>query len=180
MALCLQPPKGGAFILALVLQAAAFTAAQAVGAVEDTACLPTPWTLEPCAPAPEPRRGETELNEQRAELALIIASDEQHAARLGDNAELADPVRRGPRDRRNFAGLSDGRWVEHVPATKIGKINASPFLDLRCGIAAGLQTGATASTPLVAMWRLPRITAFRASGGGRSDWAVQCELPNDR
>jgi hypothetical protein len=38
----IQPPKGGAFILDLVLQAAAFTAAQAVGAVEDTTCLPTP------------------------------------------------------------------------------------------------------------------------------------------
>jgi hypothetical protein len=43
-----QPSKGGALTLALVLQTKAFTAAQAVGAVQDTACLPTPRTTVPC------------------------------------------------------------------------------------------------------------------------------------
>jgi len=124
-------------ILALVPQVTAFAAAQAVNAVEDTASLPTSWTTEECAPPPEPRRGETELNEQRAKLALTITFHEQHAARLGDNPELVDPVGRVPRDRRDFAGPSDGGWVEHPPATKIGKINGSPFLDLRCRIPAG-------------------------------------------
>jgi hypothetical protein len=52
-----QPPKGGAFILALVPQATTFAAAQAVGAIEDAASLATPRTTEPCAPPAEPRRG---------------------------------------------------------------------------------------------------------------------------
>jgi hypothetical protein len=81
----------------LVLQAAAFTEAQAISAVEDTACLPTRWTTEPCAQPAEPRRGETELNEQRAKLALIIKFHEQHAARLGDNPEFVHPIGCFPR-----------------------------------------------------------------------------------
>ena len=74
--------------MASVFQAAAFTAAQAVSAVEDTASLPTPRTTEPCAPTAEPRRGEAEPNEQRAKLAFIITFNEQHAARLGDKCLL--------------------------------------------------------------------------------------------
>ena len=87
-------------------QRVAFTAAQAVGAVEDTACLPTPRTTEPCAPPAKPRRGETELNEQRAKLTLTITFDEQHAARLGDDPEFVDPVGCVPRDRRDFTVAS--------------------------------------------------------------------------
>ena len=132
-----QPPKGGAFILALVLHAAAFTAAQTVGAVEDTASLPTPWTTEPCAPPAEPRRRKTELNEHRAKLALTITFHEQHAARLGDNPELVDPIRCVPRNRGDPSGFGDHRRVEHSPPAKIGEINGSPFLDLGCCVRAG-------------------------------------------
>jgi len=81
--------------LALVFQVTAFAAAQAVRAVEDTACLPTSRTTEPCAPPAEPCRGEAEPNEQRAKLALIITFHEQHA-RLGDNPELETGSHGGP------------------------------------------------------------------------------------
>jgi hypothetical protein len=43
---------------------------------------------------PEPRQGEIEPKERRAELALIITFHKQHASRLGDEREFIDPVGR--------------------------------------------------------------------------------------
>jgi len=81
--------------------------------------------------------GENERNVQLPEAALIIASDEHHAARSRDNPDLVDSVGCLPCDCGYLASPADPRRVEHSPTAEIGEIDGLPFLDLGCCVYAG-------------------------------------------
>ena len=133
----IEVAKGRRLVLRLVLKAAAPAAPQAVRAVQYPAARSTSWATEPRSLASELCGREDERNEQLAELPLVIASNKQQPVGLGDNPKLVDPSGVFHMIAGIFPPLTTFVGSSIPQATKLGKINCSPFLDFRCRIPAG-------------------------------------------
>ena len=108
--------------------APAFAAAQAVGAVEDTAAAVASWTPKPGTPTTELRGSEYEWDEQLFKLALTMP-DERYAARLGEHSQLIETLGRIPSHTGYPRAVARG---QHAPASKISEVNRSIFRPCGC------------------------------------------------